>query len=314
MTLDIMIPFYGDPDMLRQTVTSVLTQTDPGWRLTVVDDGYPDPSVAEWFGALDDERVTYVRNEQNLGANKNYEKCMTLATEQDVVILGADDLLMPEYVSVVTRARAAFPEAAVIQPGVKVIDEHGVESRTLVDETKKRLYAPKLSQRASMSGEELARSLLRGNWLYFPSLVFDVEKVRAIGFRPGLDVVQDLALVLDLVMRGESLVVDPTTCFAYRRHGGSDSSWRAVEGSRFREERAFFLGAAAELEKLGWTRAARAARLHASSRMHALTYLPVAVRKRKLGAVRVLLDHGFGGLRDELGRLRQSAGGTSNPR
>lgn len=313
MTLDIMIPFYGDPAMLRQTVTSVLTQTDPGWRLTVVDDGYPDPSVAEWFGQLADERVTYVRNEQNLGANKNYEKCMALATERDVVILGADDLMLPDYVSVVAKARAAFPDAAVIQPGVTIIDEHGAESRTLVDETKKRLYAPKPLTATSMSGEELARSLLRGNWLYFPSLCFDVAKVRSIGFRPGLDVVQDLALVLDLVMRGESVVVDPTVAFAYRRHGGSDSSWRAVEGSRFREERAFFSGAAAELEQRGWPRAARAARLHTSSRLHALTYLPAAVRQRKPAAVRVLLDHGFGGLGGELARVRSAQGRTSAP-
>lgn len=310
MTIDIMIPFYGDPDMLRQTVRSVLAQTDPDWRLTVVDDGYPDPSVAEWFGQLDDARVGYVRNEENLGANKNYEKCLGLARERDVLILGADDLLLPEYVAVVNRARTAYRDAAVIQPGVKVIDEHGVERRTLVDETKKRLYAPKLTQATVMRGEDLARSLLRGNWLYFPSLCFDVEKVRAIGFREGLDVVQDLALVLDLVMRGESVVVDPTICFAYRRHSGSDSSWRAVEGSRFREERVFFLGAAAELEQLGWQRAARAARVHASSRVHALTYLPAAVKKRRLPAVRVLLDHGFGGLAGEIGRRLPTGRGT----
>jgi glycosyltransferase involved in cell wall biosynthesis len=312
MTLDIMIPFYGDPDMLRQTVTSVLTQTDPGWRLTVVDDGYPDPSVAEWFGALEDERVSYVRNEQNLGANKNYEKCMTLAKERDVVILGADDLMLPNYVAVVAAARAAHPEAAVIQPGVRVIDEHGAEVRTLVDETKKRLYQPRLTERTALRGEELARSLLRGNWLYFPALCFDVRKVREIGFREGLNVVQDLALVLDLLMRGEELVADPTVCFQYRRHSGSDSSWRALDGTRFAEERRFFLGAANELERLGWTRAARAARLHASSRLHALTYLPAAVRKRRPDAVRTLLDHGFGGLTKELGRLRPSGTGRAS--
>lgn len=300
MTLDIMIPFYGDPDLLRQTVRSVLGQDDPDWRLTVVDDGYPDPTVAEWFAALGDDRVTYLRNEQNLGANKNYEKCLTLVKERDVVILGADDLLLPNYVSVIAAARKAYPDAAVIQPGVKVIDQFGNDARTLVDVTKQRFYQPKLTSRVELGGEDLARSLLRGNWLYFPSLVFDVEKVRKIGFREGLHVIQDLALVLDLLMAGEQLVVDPAVCFAYRRHRGSDSSWRALDGTRFREERAFFLRAANDLEQLGWHRAARAARLHASSRIHALTYLPAAVRKRQVTAVRTLLDHGFGGLTREL--------------
>jgi glycosyltransferase involved in cell wall biosynthesis len=296
MTLDIMIPFYGPPDMLRETVRSVQAQTSPDWRLTVVDDGYPDPTVAEWFGALADERVTYLRNEVNLGANKNYEKCIGLASERDVVILGADDLMLPEYVAVVSAARQAFPDAAVIQPGVKVIDEHGTEVRTLVDETKRRLYQPKPSGRTEMGGEDLARSLLRGNWLYFPALCFDVAKIREIGFRPELNVVQDLQLVLDLLVRGETLVYDPAVSFAYRRHSGSDSSWRALDGTRFDEERRFFLNAAEELERTGWHRAARAARVHASSRLHALTYLPAAVQRRRPDAVRTLLRHGLGGL------------------
>lgn len=300
MTLDIMIPFWGPPEMLKKTVRSVQAQTDRDLRLTVVDDGYPDPSVAEWFAALGDDRVTYVRNEVNLGANKNYEKCIDLARERDVVILGADDLLLPDYVAVVAAAREAHPDAAVIQPGVKVIDEHDAEVRTLVDETKKRLYAPRLTGRTEMGGEELARTLLRGNSLYFPALCFDVRKIREVGFRPGLNVVQDLQLVLDLLVRGETVVFDPTVCFAYRRHSGSDSSWRALDGTRFDEERRFFLDAADELDAIGWHRAARAARVHASSRLHALTYLPAAVRKRRPDAVRTLLRHGFGGLAGSL--------------
>ena len=300
MTLDIMIPFWGPPPMLYKTVDSVQAQTNREFRCTVVDDGYPDASVAEWFAALGDDRITYVRNEVNLGANKNYEKCIDLARGRDVVILGADDLLLPNFVEVVTEARAAYPDAAVIQPGVKIIDEHDAEVRTLVDETKKRLYTPKLRGRTELGGEELARICMLGNPFYLPSLCFDVRKIREVGFRPGLDVVQDLQLVLDLLMRGEKMVFDPTVCFAYRRHSGSDSSWRALDGTRFDEERRFFLNAADELDALGWHRAARAARVHASSRLHALTYLPAAVQKRRPDAVRTLLRHGFGGLAGSL--------------
>jgi hypothetical protein len=121
-----------------------------------------------------------------------------------------------------------------------------------------------------------------------------VDKVRAVGFQPGLNVVQDLALVLDLLMRGEQLVLDPTVCFAYRRHSASDSSWRALEGTRFLEERAYFLKVADELSALGWSRAARAARHHVSSRLHALTYLPAAVRRRHVTGIRNLSTHVLG--------------------
>lgn len=293
MTLDILLPFYGDPGLMRATVRSVLEQTDPDWRLIVVDDGYPDDSIPGWFAGLGDERVRYQRNETNLGANGNYVKCVGLAEHEAIVVLGADDLMHPNYVAVVKAARSAHPRAAVVQPGVVVIDENGTPTLPLADRVK-RWYSPRSTERTVLEGEEAARSLLRGNWLYFPSLCFDLEKVRAVGFRPGLNVVQDLALVLDLVMRGEQVVVDPTVCFSYRRHGASDSSWRALEGTRFIEERDFFAGLAQEMAALGWPRAARAARLHLSSRLNALTVLPAAVRRRHRVGVRNLSRHVLG--------------------
>jgi len=39
MTFDIMLPYYGDFPLMQIAVRSVQAQTDPDWRLTVVDDG-----------------------------------------------------------------------------------------------------------------------------------------------------------------------------------------------------------------------------------------------------------------------------------
>ena len=52
MTIDIALPFYGDVDFMKQTVASVIAQTDPDWKLIVVDDGYPDESVPAWFAGF----------------------------------------------------------------------------------------------------------------------------------------------------------------------------------------------------------------------------------------------------------------------
>ena len=61
--IDIMLPFWGEPRYLYETVEAVRGQTSDDWRLTVVDDCYPDPSVAEYFARLDDPKVTYIRHE-----------------------------------------------------------------------------------------------------------------------------------------------------------------------------------------------------------------------------------------------------------
>ena len=295
MTVDVLLPFYGDVAMMKQAVESILGQTSPDWTLTVVDDGYPDDSVPGYFGVLAarDPRVTYLRNEQNLGANGNYRKALTFVRHELAVVMGADDVMLRNYVETVVAAHKQFPSAQIIQPGVEVIDEHNQPSMGLVDRMK-RVYAPRVGSsggRRLLSGEPLAISLIRGNWLYFPSICWKSDTLVAMGFREGLDVMQDLGLALDLIKAGGGLVVDSSVCFQYRRHRESDSSWRALDGTRFIEEREFFTQMADELEAVGWRRAARTARLHLSSRLNAATLLPRAWRTQQHQGVRNLREH-----------------------
>ncbi|MEW1865735.1 glycosyltransferase [Streptomyces sp. NBC_00669] len=291
-TLDIMLPYYGDPALMRDAVRSVLAQTDPDWRLTVVDDD-TRPGVPEWFAGLDDHRVRYFRNEQNLGVTGNFRRCVELADYPYTVLMGCDDLMRPGYVATVRAARADLPGAAMYQPGVRVIDGEGRPVHTLVDTVKRRLYSTAPERRARLGGEELAVSLLRGNWLYFPAMCWRSDLLKEVGFRTDLTVVQDLALTVELLLRGEELVTDPEICFDYRRHVGSESSAQAVSGSRFEETRRLLLELAADFDALGWHRAARTARRHLSTRLHALLMVPGALRRRRLDTARELTGHAF---------------------
>ncbi|MFG2113443.1 glycosyltransferase family 2 protein [Streptomyces sp. NPDC048718] len=290
-TLDIMLPHYGDTPLMQAAVRSVLDQTDGDWRLTVVDDG-EEPGVPEWFASLGDSRVRYLRNERNLGITKNFRKCVDLVESPYFSMLGSDDLLLPTYVATMRSAVAARPGAALYQPGVQVIDEHGRPSTTLADEVKKRFYAPKSTgRRLELGGERLAANLLGGNWLYFPSLVWRADAVKEVGFREDLSVIQDLALIIELVKRGERLVVEPATAFRYRRHSKSLSSSEAANGARFGEAVRFFHEVADDLDRHGWPKAARAARRHLSMRLHALSLVPGALRHGRPGALRTFLGY-----------------------
>ena len=276
--------------MMKEAVRSVLRQENSHWRLIVVDDGYPDDSIPGWFDALGDSRITYERNDKNLGANANYRKCLTYVENSLVQVMGADDIMLPNYVDWLIDTAERYPRAGVFQPGVVVIDEVGAQSNTLVEKVK-RFYMPRGKGAQLLTGERFAVSVLRGDWLYFPSLAWRAEIILGIGFREGYDVVQDLALVCDAAMCGRGLLYDPTVAFMYRRHSGSDSSWRALEGTRFNEERRFFLQMASEMRAHGWRKAARVSRLHLSSRLHAGSLLPRAVRVNNRTGIRNLAYH-----------------------
>lgn len=290
MTVDVLFPYYGDVELMKLAVRSVLAQDYTDFRLIVIDDGYPDDSIPGWFASLNDDRVSYERNEQNLGANGNYRKCLERIENELCVVMGADDIMMPNYLSWLVDRAEKYPEAMIFQPGCFVIDEHGAPSNTLVERVKA-VYRPKGSGVRLLKGEELAVSLLRGDWLYFPSLGWRSKAMLEHNFRPEYNVVQDLALVLDITMNGGSLLLDDVAAFEYRRHSGSDSSWRALEGTRFGEERAFFLQMASEMAAMGWQKAALTAKLHISSRLHAATLLPKAALKKNWKGVTNLGQH-----------------------
>jgi glycosyltransferase involved in cell wall biosynthesis len=294
--LDIVMPYYGDVGLMQTAVRSVLAQSDDRWRLTVVDDG-AEPGVPEWFAGLGHPQVRYERNVENLGILGNFQKCLDLADHDYLVMMGCDDVMLPGYVGSVAGLIERYPAATIIQPGVEVIDGAGVPVRTLVDQTKHRIYAPRVKGSVVLDGEALAVSLIRGNWLYFPSLCWRREAIAAVGFDERLSVIQDLAVVLELVERGGELVVSDELCFQYRRHAQSKSSVMAASGGRFTEARAFFLDVAGAMQARGWERAARAARWHVSSRLHALTMLPGAAAARNVDGMRVLAGHTFGSLR-----------------
>ncbi|WP_394938864.1 glycosyltransferase family 2 protein [Psychromicrobium sp. YIM B11713] len=293
MPLDIFIPYWGDPGYMKETVKSVLAQDHDDWLLTVVDDAYPDRTVENFVSGIQDPRVSYLRKAENAGITENYRTCVSMATQDVMVILGCDDVLLPNYVATVLEAHRKFPQASIIQPGVQVIDQNGTVVRTLADSIKD-VVKPSGGKPKILSGESLSTNLMHGDWLYWPSLAFRVDSLREVAFRDGFPIIQDLALVMDMIYRGDQLLLDPTVCFQYRRHSNSASSSKLVDGSRFAGEREYFALAAEQAKTLGWNRTARAASWRLTSRAHAASLLPQALLSRNGAALKALVRHSLG--------------------
>lgn len=294
-SIEIAIPFYGRSDYLREAVKSVLVQVDPRWRLRVYDDNpEPDAATARWLGALGDRRVEYHVNERNLGVSGNFNRCIQGAQAQYVVLMGCDDRLLPDYVATARNAlvRAGAPVVAY-HPDVLVIDEEGSYVRPLVDRTK-RLLRPRASEPVLLRGEPLVRSLMYGTWTYFPAILWRTEALAGRRFDDCSLVVQDVRLLLDLILDGGALCLDPTTTFEYRRHEAAASSVTLSSGERFAEERALYQECQSRLAREGWASASRAASCHLTSRLHAMV---VAARCAGRGDVRagarLLRGHAF---------------------
>ncbi len=290
--IDILMAFYGDLDLAQQAVASVRSQTDPGWRLIVLDDANPDPSLGPWLAALKDPRISYTRAPVNGGVNASFSRLLSMSTAELVTFLGCDDLLLPTYVEHMKNSAARLPAATIFHSGVEVIDEHGVLTQSMTERVKA-VLRPQVQPGVTrlLEGERLAVGLLHGNWTYFPSICWRRQPTATVGFPAALEVVLDLSLLLELVHKGAILALDDTPVFRYRRHRASASSSGARDASRFHEEAAVFDEFAKTFRREGWSAAAWAARLRVSSRLHAASVLLKTRWRSDAGTTRRLVRH-----------------------
>lgn len=273
--LHVLVPVYGRSELLTETLASVVALVRSGVPVTVVDDASPEEDIAEVVRRH--RGIEYVRNDTNLGVAANFNRCALLSTGEYTVLLGSDDLLLGSYAEVVHRLVRCFDRPAMVMPSVRVIDASGATARPLPDRVKSAI-APRGAERL-LSGEKLARTLLWGNWLYFPAMAWRTDLLREYPFRPEQHTAMDLDVELRMVFAGHSLAWSPQVAACYRRHGASVSAVRAGAGDRFEEERAISEWAAGQSDRLGWPRAARAARLRPLSRLHAASVaLPRTLR------------------------------------
>lgn len=263
--IDILLPYWGEFSLLKKTVESVLAQTNANWRLLVLDDAYPSDEAKKYFSTLNDRRITYYRHKKNIGITKNFNYSINAAKAKYCVVLGCDDRLLPNYVE---TALKNIGDADFYQPGVEVIDGNDNVYNPLTDRVKSAI-SPK--KPGIYYGEKLASSLCVGNWLYFPSILWKTDVIKHYKFEAGRDNTQDVILELSIVLDGGKLFVDHEVSFQYRRFADSWSSRRKSKaGGRFNDEGTTYNDFAKKFKHIGWNKAARSARLHATSRLHRL--------------------------------------------
>lgn len=263
--VDILLPYWGKFELLKETVDSVLAQDSDDWHLTIVDDHYSSTEAFDYYTKLNDPRITYIRHKQNIGITRNFNFCVEQTTAEFCTLLGCDDRLLPNYVS---TALTHIGDADFYQPYVDVIDADGRSCLPLGDRVK-RLLQPRKS--GIYSGEKLATSLCHGNWLYFPSIMWRSTTLKKYPFNEQYSIVEDVDVELSMILDGATLYFDRTTTFQYRRFAESLSSKeKGKNGVRNKEEVEVYNHFTEFFHTKGWGKAALASQLHITSRINQL--------------------------------------------
>lgn len=95
----ILLPVYNGARYLRQSIESVLAQSDGDFELLICDDGSRDDS----FGILEtynDERITLLKNPQNAGLFPTLNRLAGAATAPRLRLWAQDDVMLPDCLAV----------------------------------------------------------------------------------------------------------------------------------------------------------------------------------------------------------------------
>jgi glycosyltransferase involved in cell wall biosynthesis len=90
----IAIPVHNGEPYLHEAIDSVLAQTFSDVEVVVIDNRSTDGTV-ELVRSYDDERLTLFENEENIGAEANWNRALSMARAPYFKLVCADDLLYP---------------------------------------------------------------------------------------------------------------------------------------------------------------------------------------------------------------------------
>ena len=251
------IPFYRNLDFLERAITSVLRQHSEDWRVIVCDDAGTKAGAGALVASYADTRISAVRNSETLGLAGNWNRCLDLADTDFVTILHADDELAPTYTRIVLEAHERH-DATAVYTRVRVIDASGRPMISFPDFFK-RVIEPHGGEDAVIAGEPGLARLMRGNFIFCPTLCFRRSRIGRAAFDPRWRHVVDLALVSDLLLRGDRIVGSPQVAYSYRRHPNSETVQNTQSLLRFKEQSALLDEVSERAMHLGWSSAASVA-------------------------------------------------------
>ena len=129
--IDVFVPCYNYGRFLSQCVNSVLRQTGVDVRVLVIDDASSD-NTSEVAAALarEDVRVTVIRHSTNKGHINTYNEGIEWASADYMLLLSADDYLLPGALSRAADLMDANPELGFVFGNVIELSDSGHETPT----------------------------------------------------------------------------------------------------------------------------------------------------------------------------------------
>lgn len=123
--VSLCIPQYNRCHQLRLVIQDILAQSYSDYELLIVDDCSTD-QTPEVVAEFNDPRITYSRNERNLGLYPNFNRCLELAKGEYIAIYHNHDRYAPDIVEQSVQLLDQYPQVGFVHTGTQSTTPNGV--------------------------------------------------------------------------------------------------------------------------------------------------------------------------------------------
>ena len=96
IAVSVLLPVFNAEDFLESSIWSILNQTVEDFELIIIDDGSTDRSAVIMDEmAAKDNRITILRNDQNIGVQRCLNQGIDVSTGDYIARMDADDISLP---------------------------------------------------------------------------------------------------------------------------------------------------------------------------------------------------------------------------
>lgn len=215
-TITVGMPVYNGEEFLEQAIESVLQQTFEDFEFFISDNASTDRTeeICRDYAATD-ARISYLRNDENIGAAGNYNRLFEAGSATYFRWMNADDVAEKNLHQCCLNALQENPDAVLAYGQTQIIDQHGVATKFYKDNLDLQQNQP--SERfiqffKNVGLTNIIYGLMRRDALAQTSLMGD-------GSLPAVDV----RMMAELSLIGKFIEI-PELLF-YRRMHQNASSW-----------------------------------------------------------------------------------------
>ena len=125
LRVSALLPVYrAAPDLLRQAINSIMSQTIDDWELIVVEDP-SESSASDVLVEFSDPRIRYLANPQRTSFAAQLNRGLAEAKADRVARMDADDICEPHRLEIQLAFLIANPTVDVLGSQLAVIDARG---------------------------------------------------------------------------------------------------------------------------------------------------------------------------------------------